>query len=101
MFKDAFSRFRIISLLEGISYLILVFIAMPIKYIGENPYPVKIAGMSHGVLFIIFCLFLFVAMREYKWNMKLSIKYFIYSLIPFGFIVIDKSLKKQQQTETN
>lgn len=97
MFNNAYSRFKIISILEGLSYLILVFIAMPIKYIGENPYPVKVAGMGHGILFILFCIFLFIALKEYKWNMKTNVKYFIYSLIPFGFIVIDKDLKKHVQ----
>ncbi|MGM0518287.1 MAG: DUF3817 domain-containing protein [Campylobacterota bacterium] len=95
MLKSSYIRFRIISLLEGLSYLILVFIAMPIKYIGENPYPVKIVGMGHGVLFILFCIFLFEAFKRCNWSLKLSTKYFIYSLIPFGFILIDKSLKQQ------
>jgi integral membrane protein len=94
MFNTAHSRFRIISLLEGISYLILVFIAMPIKYIGDNPLPVKYVGMGHGVLFIIFCIFLFEVTTRDKWNIKFSIKMFILSLIPFGFIFIDKDIKK-------
>jgi integral membrane protein len=98
MFKDAFSRFRIISLLEGISFLILVFIAMPIKYIGENPYPVKIAGMGHGVLFILFCIFLLEALKKCNWDIKVALKYFILSLIPFGFILIEKDLKKQKES---
>lgn len=97
MLKNAYSRFRIISILEGLSYLILVFIAMPIKYIGENPYPVKIVGMSHGVLFILFCIFLFDALRKCNWDKGVAFQYFVYSLIPFGFIIIDKSLKKQPQ----
>lgn len=97
MFKDAFSRFRTISILEGLSYLILVFIAMPIKYIGENPYPVKIVGMGHGVLFILFCIFLFEALRKCNWDKGVSFQYFALSLIPFGFILIEKDLKKQKE----
>lgn len=95
MFNSSYSRFRIISILEGLSFLILVFIAMPIKYIGENPYPVKIAGMTHGVLFIVFCIFLFEAMKKCNWEKGISFQYFAYSLVPFGFILIEKSLKKQ------
>jgi len=97
MFKNSFSRFRIVSFLEGLSYLILVFIAMPIKYIGGNPIPVKIAGMGHGVLFILFCIFLFEALKKCNWDKAIAVKYFIYSLIPFGFLAIDKSLKTQPQ----
>lgn len=97
MFKDAFSRFRTISILEGLSFLILVFIAMPIKYIGENPYPVKVVGMGHGVLFILFCIFLFEALKKCDWDKSVSFKYFVLSLIPFGFILIEKDLKKQKE----
>lgn len=97
MLKDAYSRFRVISFLEGLSYLILVFIAMPIKYLGENPYPVKIVGMGHGVLFILFCIFLFEALKRCKWDKGVAFQYFVYSLIPFGFLIIEKALKKQAQ----
>ena len=44
MFKTSYSRFRLISFIEGLSFLLLVFVAMPIKYLGDNPYPVKIVG---------------------------------------------------------
>lgn len=97
MFNNSYTNFRIVSILEGLSYLILLFIAMPIKYIGENPYPVKVVGMGHGILFILFCLFLFVAMKKYSWDKGLGIKYFILSLIPFCFILIEKSLKTQNK----
>ena len=92
--NTAFSRFRIVSIIEGISFLLLVFIAMPIKYLGDNPYPVKIVGMGHGVLFILFIIVLLAAQVKYKWNMKISSLLFIYSLIPFGFILIEKAIKK-------
>lgn len=94
MLKDTLKRFRLISYIEGLSYLILVFIAMPLKYLAENPYPVKIAGMAHGVLFILFVLFLADSMRKYAWNTKFSTKLFIYSLIPFGSFIIEKKVKE-------
>lgn len=95
MLKSAFGRFRIISIIEGLSYLLLVFVAMPIKYLGDNPYPVKVVGMGHGVLFILFCFALLHVMVKCKWNLGLSFKLFVYSLIPFGFIIIEKEIKKQ------
>ena len=94
MFKTALHRFRIISYIEGLSYLILLFIAMPIKYIGENPYPVKIVGMTHGILFILFMIFLFESLRRYSWENRFSIRLFVYSLIPFGSFIIEKKIKK-------
>lgn len=97
MLKTAFGRFRLISIIEGLSYLLLVFVAMPIKYIGENPYPVKIVGMGHGVLFILFCMALFHVMSKCKWDKGLGFQLFVYSLIPFGFIIIENAIKKQKR----
>ena len=93
MKNDTFSRFRIISIIEGLSYLILVFIAMPLKYMFNYPMAVKIVGMSHGVLFILFFLALVMAMNRYKWKF-LGFQLFVYSLIPFGFILIERIIMK-------
>lgn len=93
MFKTALNRFRLISYIEGLSYLILLFIAMPIKYIGENPIPVKIVGMTHGILFVLFMIFLFESLKRYNWENKFSLSLFIYSIIPFGSFIIEKKVK--------
>lgn len=94
MIKTALYRFRIISIIEGLSYLTLLFIAMPIKYVAENPYPVKIIGMTHGILFIIFLILLYESMKKYNWNIRLTIELFIYSIIPFGLFFIERKIKK-------
>ena len=94
MFKTALDRFRIISYIEGLSYLILLFIAMPIKYLLENPYPVKVIGMTHGVLFILFMIFLIESLRKYSWEHKFSLRLFVYSIIPFGSFLIEKKVKE-------
>ncbi|MBP6162889.1 MAG: DUF3817 domain-containing protein [Aliarcobacter sp.] len=93
MKNDTFSRFRIISIIEGLSYLLLVFIAMPLKYMFDYPLAVKVVGMSHGVLFILFFLALVMAMNRYKWKF-LGFQLFVYSLIPFGFILIERIIMK-------
>ena len=93
MKNDTFSRFRIISIIEGLSYLILVFIAMPLKYMFNYPIAVKIVGMSHGVLFILFFVALVMAMNRYKWKF-LGFQLFVYSLLPFGFILIERIIMK-------
>ena len=95
--RTAFSRFRIISIIEGISYLLLLFVAMPIKYLGDNPYPVKIVGMGHGVLFVLFVIALFHVMYKCKWDKGLGFQLFVYSLIPFGLIMIENAIKKQKR----
>jgi len=89
------NSFRIVSFIEGLSYLVLLFIAMPIKYIGENPYPVKVVGMTHGVLFIVFAIALFFAMNRLNWNKVFGFQLFIYSLIPFGAFLIEKKVKER------
>jgi integral membrane protein len=94
MLKDSFSTFRAISFIEGISYLILLFIAMPLKYFVGIPLAVKIVGMAHGVLFILFIVALYKSAKENNWENKTTIQLFIYSLIPFGFIPIEKIIMK-------
>ena len=100
MLSDTFSRFRLISLIEGISFLILVFIAMPLKYMAGIPLAVKIVGMAHGVLFILFVVALIMAEKRYKWKF-LSFQLFVYSLIPFGFILIEKIIMKNPPKKLN
>lgn len=95
MIKDALSRFRVISAIEGLSYLLLVFIAMPVKYIGENPYPVKVFGMIHGVLFIIFMVSLFETKLRKSWDVGFVFQLFVLSLIPFGAFFIEKRLNQK------
>ena len=100
MFENTtFSRFRLISFIEGISFLLLVFIAMPLKYFAGIPLAVKIAGMTHGILFILFIIALIMAYKKYSWNNSLTFKLFVYSIIPFGFILIEKTIMKDSVKE--
>ncbi|MCF6309447.1 MAG: DUF3817 domain-containing protein [Sulfurimonas sp.] len=86
-------KFGLINTIEGYSYILLVFIAMPMKYFLEIPLAVKIAGMIHGVLFIIFCLLLVKAWQESNWSFKENIVFFIASLIPFGTFFTKSKIK--------
>jgi len=84
MVKNSVKKFSLINTVEGYSYLILLFIAMPLKYIFGYPMAVKIAGMAHGVLFIAFCILLVQAWKDAGWSFKESVLFFVASLIPFG-----------------
>jgi len=86
-------QFRIVAYLEGWSFLILLFVAMPLKYMMGIFIATKIVGMLHGVLFIWFIIALFGAAKEQKWGIKFSILSFIASIIPFGTFFLDKKLK--------
>ena len=90
--NDAIGNFRIIGFIEGISYLVLLFIAMPMKYMMGIAIATKIVGMAHGVLFIIFIALLMMAAQKHNFSMKDSAIFFIASLIPFGTFVTDKRL---------
>lgn len=82
--------FRLVSFLEGVSYLLLLFIAVPIKYLGENEAYVKMLGMPHGLLFIAYIIMAILLKYELSWNSKIFWSVFIASIIPFGTFYIDR-----------
>ncbi len=85
---------RILGNLEGVSYLLLLGVAMPLKYFYDTPEAVKITGMAHGVLFIAYCILLAVCMRKFKWSLRFGAYLFVATLIPFGTFVTDRKLKE-------
>ena len=89
------SFFKIISLLEGVSYILLLLIAVPIKYIEGNEFWVKILGMPHGILFILYIIMACIIKKDQQWSNKEFLIILMASLIPFGtFYVNNKHLKK-------
>jgi integral membrane protein len=75
---------------EGVSYLVLLLIAMPLKYWGGIPMAVRITGSLHGVLFIWYIILLLQAYKAYKWPFSKLVKGGIVSLIPFGTFFLHK-----------
>ncbi|HIP46388.1 MAG TPA: DUF3817 domain-containing protein [Campylobacterales bacterium] len=86
-------RFRKIGFIEGLSYLTLLFIAMPLKYGFDMPLAVKFVGMAHGALFMGYIVLLAMAVDKYNWNIRYAVILFVASLIPFGTFYTDKKLK--------
>lgn len=86
--------FRITALLEGFSYLLLLFIATPIKYLLNDPQYVKLLGMPHGLLFIGYVVIAFMLKSEFKWNNKQFSIVLLASIIPFGTFYVDKKYLK-------
>ena len=82
--------FRVIAFFEGISYILLLFIAVPIKYIFDDPAYVKLLGMPHGILFMIYIIFSFIVNIKLKWNIKELFIILIASLVPLGTFYVDK-----------
>ncbi len=98
MFKTELDRFKTIGLIEGVSFLILLFIAMPLKYIWLIPVATKVVGMIHGGLFMLYLYLQFQASRKYSWGVKENLFYFVASLIPFGTFWSDRKLAKVKAT---
>ena len=95
--NTAIGRLRIAGIAEGISYLLLLFVAMPVKYIAGNPGAVWYIGWVHGLLFMLFILALVVVKITMEWNFRRTIIAFLAALIPFGTFVLDKSLRKEEK----
>ena len=97
MLKTFIGRLRAIGLAEGVSFLLLLGVAMPLKYLAGFPQAVTAAGWLHGLLFITFCVALTQAHQEAKWTAWRSAMVLIAALLPFGPFVIDPRLREEDQ----
>ena len=96
MIKNSVKKFAYINSIEGYSYLLLLFVAMPMKYMLGFPMAVKIVGMIHGILFIIFCILLVKAWQDAKWSLNETLVFFIASLLPFGTFFTKNKIKSYE-----
>lgn len=92
-----FSLFRKVAFAEGVSFLVLLLIAMPLKYFAELPIAVTIVGGLHGLLFIAFIVLAWMTMNEYKRTWLWLIKSFLASIIPFGTFWMDHAQWKKEE----
>ena len=84
--------FRFTAFLEGLSYILLLFVAMPIKYqMGDTTY-VQILGMPHGLFFIAYVFFAMYLKPQYNWDNKAFILVLTASVIPFGTFYVDRKV---------
>lgn len=87
-----YSLLRKIGYAEAVSYLLLLLVAMPLKYIWEIDEAVKYTGWAHGVLFIAYVFMLLVDGIQHKWKFSWFVFGFIAALLPFGPIVFDRKI---------
>lgn len=92
MRKTNLGLLRIIGLLEGISYLLLLGIAMPLKYIFKIPSFIYPVGLAHGILFTLFVIFAFIVGFQLKWSLKIILLALISSLLPLGTFIADRKI---------
>jgi integral membrane protein len=84
------SSFKWIARAEGISFLVLLFIAMPLKYIWGDPSWVRVVGMAHGVLFVAYIAWAILVKEVKQWGFKTLAIVMFGSLWPFGTFYIEK-----------
>jgi len=89
--------FRIIAFLEGISYILLLFIAVPIKYWGGEEQWVKLLGMPHGLLFIAYIILTYLLKNRENWKKRELSFILTASLIPFGTFYVDKKYLRKKE----
>lgn len=97
MKKTPVQLLRQVGWAEAVSYLLLLGVAMPLKYIWGQPLAVKVVGMFHGVLFILFCVVLLRAMLAAKWGLGRGALLFAATFVPFGPFLLDKKMKRYEE----
>jgi integral membrane protein len=88
-------KFKLVNKIEGLSFIILIFIAMPLKYSFGYPVATKIVGMAHGLLVFVFIYQIIEAKKEAGFTIKETALYSLLSLIPFGSFYTDRLLVKK------
>ncbi len=97
MFQFPLGLLRLFSLLDGLSFIILLYFAIYEKRILGDETAVRIPGMVHGVIFTIFLILLYLTMEKRKWPIKRAALVFVCSLIPFAPFFLEPNIKKEQE----
>ncbi|MDB5334963.1 MAG: rane protein [Planctomycetaceae bacterium] len=93
--SNPLTQFRIVAIAEGISFLVLLGIAMPLKYLAGHTEAVKIPGWIHGGLFLLYIVAIFRAAHYGKWPAKWIALGLVASLLPFGPFLFDHKVKHE------
>lgn len=95
-YASALGRFRVVAILEGISFLLLLGIAMPLKYAANIPEAVEYAGWMHGLLFISYMFTLLQVKIEHEWTFGKAALAVLASILPFGPFILDKRILQRE-----
>ena len=94
--NTSIGRLRLAGITEGISFLLLLLVAMPLKYFAGLPEAVKIVGWIHGLLFILYIIALINVRFSLRWSFMRMLVAFIAALIPLGTFLMDARLRKEE-----
>jgi integral membrane protein len=92
--KDPLARLRLLGMLEGVSFLVLLGVAMPLKYLAGQPLAVRIAGSAHGLLFVLFVMAVMHVAVEMRWPLRRIAAALAAAVLPFGPFVFDAHLRR-------
>ncbi|GGG51962.1 DUF3817 domain-containing protein [Hymenobacter glacieicola] len=95
LLRTSLGRLRAVGFLEGVSFLVLLGIAMPLKYFFGQPAAVRVVGMAHGVLFVAYVLLVLQVSLERSWSWRKALLALALSLVPFGTFWADKQLFRE------
>ena len=95
LLQSTVGRLRVAGCLEGVSFLILLGIAMPLKYLAGRPEAVRVVGMAHGILFMAYVALVLVARREQRWPARTTAWLLAAAFLPFGPFVADARLLRE------
>ncbi|MEL6654680.1 MAG: DUF3817 domain-containing protein [Bacteroidota bacterium] len=96
LLKTQLGRLRVLAFAEGVSFLLILFVSMPLKYMFDQPGPNKVIGMVHGILFVLYFLMVLQVKIERDWSMKTLLLAWLASIIPFGTFWADKKLFREE-----
>ncbi len=100
MLSTPVGRLRLVGLVEGMSFLLLLFVAMPLKYWANIPEPVTIVGSAHGGLWVLYLLVLADTTYRVRWNWTWVLGGFVASVLPWGPFVFDRRLVRFERQES-
>jgi integral membrane protein len=95
MLKTSIGRLSIIALIEGLSYIVLLVIAMPLKYWADIPEAVSFTGALHGLLFVLYLIAVANVTFVHRWSIQKVLFALVASIIPFGNFVLERKLLRK------
>lgn len=99
--RNPITDLRIVGACEGLSFLLLLVVAMPLKYVAGIPFAVRIAGMLHGVLFVFYLVAVVRAARAFRWPIERVFEAIVASLYPLGTFLLDRRLREEATNSPN
>jgi integral membrane protein len=95
MLRTPLGRFRFVGILEGVSFLLLLFVAMPLKYFADMPEPVAIVGGIHGFLFALYLAAAVYMVFAAGWRLPRLLGAVVAAVLPFGPFVFERSVRRR------